>query len=466
MEGRLRSARFGGVLLVLASAIACAPPGADRPVVELAAAEAVDPDVVALVRRHAAGARLQPGDARLRANLALVYEANELWDEGARAWADALSLDPAQPVWRYHEAICLHQLGDAAASMAGLRRVVAEAPDFAAARHRLGESLLEAEDVEGARTEFEAAIRLVDYAPDPYIGLAEVMLRKGDPSRAVELCRRALALDPDSKRAHYDLGLAYRTLGRQEEAEAELGKGLESGRRYLSDPLTKQLESYREGFAVRFAEAAKLKKEGNPQVAVPIFESLLKRRPNDANVLNNLAGCYIELQRLEAARPLLVRAKEIDPVQFATYLNLAEVEVRTKHFAEALANADKAVELAPKLGRTHSMRASVLLETGRTEEAFRELETAVELDPSSGYDFGRLGSLAMGLGRLREAVEHYETAARLLPDSLPAQAGLAKAYFRAGEKPKALVAFERARKLAPDSPQVRALGVEIGAAVH
>lgn len=466
MEVRLGFQRYAMALLALAGAVACAPRGADRPVVELAPIEGLDPDVVALVRKHAAGARLQPGDARLRANLALVYEANELWDEGSRAWADALSLDPAQPVWRYHEAICLHHLGDAGASIAGLRQVVAEAPDFAAARHRLGESLLEAEDVEGARTEFEAAIRLVDYAPDPYIGLAEVMLREGEHARAVELCRRALALDPDLRRAHYDLGLAYRALGRQEEAEAELEKGLESGRRYLSDPLTGQLESYRAGFSVRFAEAARLKKEGNPQGAVPILESLLKRRPDDVNVLNNLAGCYIELRRFETARPLLVKAMEIDPVQFATYLNLAEVEVRTKHFAEALANADKAVELAPKLGRTHSMRASVLLETGRTEEAFQELETAVELDPSSGFDFGRLGSVAMGLGRLREAVEHSETAARLLPDSLPAQAGLAKAYFRAGEKPKALAAFERARKLAPNSPQVRALGIELGAAVR
>ncbi|MFN0006717.1 MAG: tetratricopeptide repeat protein [Planctomycetota bacterium] len=453
-------------LLAMANLVACTPSGADRPVVELAATEAVDPDVVALVRRHAAGARLQPGDARLRATLALAYEANELWEEGTRAWADALFLDPAQPVWRYHEAICLHHLGDAAASISALRRAVAEAPDFAAARHRLGERLLDAEDLEGARGEFEASIRLVDFAPDPYIGLAEVMLRKGDHARTVQLCERALALDPDSRRAHYALGLAYRGLGRQDEAQAELGKGLESGRRYLSDPLTSQLESFREGFSVRFAEAARMKKEGHLQGAVPILESLLKRRPDDVNVLNNLAGCYIELQRFEAARPLLVKAAEIDPAQFATYLNLAEVEVRTKRFAEALANADKAVELAPKLGRSHSMRASVLLETGRIEEAFVEFETAVELDPTSGFDFGRLGSLALGLGRLREAVEHYETAARLLPDSLPAQAGLAKAYFRAGEKPKALAAFERARKLAPKSAQVQALGVELGAAVQ
>lgn len=430
--------------------------------VEVVGTADLDPDVVALARTQSASARLHPEDPGLRANLALVYEANELWEEGARAWADALALDPEQPVWRYHRSICLQQHGEGAAALVELRQVAAHSPDFPAARHRLGEMLLDADDLDGAQIEFEASIRLVDYAPDCYIGLAEVMLRKEQHARAAELCTRALALDPGSRRAHYDLGLAYRGLGRLEEAEVELNRGLNAGKRFLSDPLTTQLESYREGYSIRFAEAARFMKEGNAQAAIPILESLLRKHPNDVNVLDNLASSYIDVGRAQAARPLLLKAKELDPGQFATFLNLARAELALQNLPEASVNAEKAVELAPKLGAAYSMRASVALAAGRSEDAYRDLKSAVEFDASSGIDFGRLGQVSSLLKRVREAVGYYETAARLMPDSVAAQAGLANIYFRVGEQHKALLAFERARRLAPDNAQVQALGVEIG----
>ena len=450
-------------LIAVASLLGCGSRGADRPVVEPIRLDGIDADVLALARRHVASARLEPGNAELRANLALVYEANELWDEGVLAWADALALDPAQPVWRFHESICLVEHGDTAAGNAALRRVVAEAPDLPAARYRLGGILLDADDLPGARGEFEAVIRLVDYAPDPYIGLAEVCMREGDAARAAELAQRALGLDRASRRAHYVLGLAYRSLGRLEEAEAELREGQDSGRRSLSDPLTPRLESYRESYSVLFAEASRLKRLGGQKASIPILERLLKRRPNDVNVLNNLAGSYTDTGRAESAIPLLLKAREVDPEHFATYLNLAGAYLAKGDAAAAAPVADKAVELAPTLGQAYSMRASVAIQTGRFEDAYQDLKSAVGFDASSGFDFGRLGLVSMRLGRLREAVGYYETAARLLPDSLAAQHGLATVYFRVGDKPKALLAFERARKLAPDHPDVRALGVEMGA---
>jgi tetratricopeptide (TPR) repeat protein len=443
--------------------LSCGTRGADRPAVELITTEGIDPDVVALARRHAASVKLRPDDTSLRANLALVYEANDLWTEGVRAWEDALALDPSQPVWRYHYAICLQEHGDTAGSVAQLRQTVTEAPDFPAARHRLGEMLLDADDLDGARVEFEAAMRLASYAPDPYVGLAEVLLRRNDAVRAAQLCEQAIALDRESRRAHYDLGLAYRDLGRTSEAEAELNLGLNAAKRFLSDPLTTQLNSYCEGFSVRFAQAAALKSRGKPQEAVPILEALLRKRPSDMNVLNNLAGSYLDLGRYEAARPLLFKAKELQPGEFATYLHLAALELAQKDYVGALEHANKAVELAPTLGAAYAIRASVRIEMARLEDAYQDLKTAVSFDASSGITFGRLGQVSAKIGRLREAVGYYETSARLLPDSLPAQAGLARIYFQVGEKQKALVAFQRARKLAPNNAEVLALGVEIGA---
>jgi len=437
-----------------------------RPVVELVVTESIDPEVVDLARRRAALARGRPGDADLRADLAMVYEGNELWDEGERAWADALALAPDRPLWRYHHAICKRQSGDAEGALVELRAVVEQDPDLPAARHRLGEMLLEADDVEGAQAEFEASIRLVDFAPPPYVGLAEVMLRKGEHRRAAELCEKAISLDPTSKHARYNLGLAYRGLGRMAEAEAELNKGLNATKQNLSDPLTARIAGYRTGYTVRLLEAGALERQGKAQDAVPILEQLLGRYPDDVTVLNNLAAAYIETRRIDAAHALLIKAREIDPGEFATYINLAAAELVRGNIAAGLESAEKAVELAPKAGQAHFVRARAYLAHQRLGEAYTDLKESARLDATSGLTFALLGEVALRMGEQLEAIGHYETAARMMPDFLPPHGELAKLYFRMGERDKAIASYERARRLAPDNHALDVIGRQLGLEVR
>lgn len=455
------------IILVLAAASGSIPCGCSRvdppPVTEITAPEDIDPDVVALARKAAAAAKLAPGDAERRANLALALEANEIWADAAHAWKDALVLAPGQTLWRFHHSLCLKRQGDEPGAMAELRRVVAEDPDLPAARFAFGEMLLDADDLPGAQAELEAAIRLAPSAPDIHAALAEVMIRKQEFARAVELCQRAIALEPAGKRAHYALGLAYRGLGRNEEAEAEMTRGQNSVKRGLSDPLSPRLEALQVSYSLRFSRAAMLDRQGDTAAAVQIFEALLRTHRDDVELLNNLAAAYTDLGRTDDAYPLLVRSRELKPDEFATYINLAAADIIRRDFAKALESADKAVDLAPTLAQARFTRAAVYIETGRLEDAYADLKLAAGFDASAGEIFGRLGGVCMQTSRLREAVTHFEKAANLMPDSLPAQASLARAYFKTGERQKALAAFDRAWKIAPNRPELRALGAEIGA---
>jgi len=452
------------IFAAVVSSASCDGFGVDPPpVAEISAPEDIDPDVVALARKTAAAAKLAPGDPERRADLALVFEANEIWNDAVRAWADALALAPDQTLWRFHHSLCLKRQGDEPGALLELRRVVAEAPDLPAARFALGEMLLDADDLPGAQAELEAAIRLAPSAPDCHAALAEVMIRKQEYARAVELCQRALALDPASKRARYALGLAYRGLGRNEEAEAELTRGQNSVRRTLSDELSPRLESFQVSYSLRFNRAMALDLKGNKEGAVAIFEDLLRTHPNDVDLLNNLAAAYTDLGRTNEAYPLLERSRDLEPNEFASYINLAAADILRKDFAKALVSADKAVELAPTLARARFTRAAVYIQTGRLEEAYADLKLAAGFDASSGDIFGRLGLVSMRTGRMREAVGYFEKAASLMPDSLPAQASLAQGYFKIGERQKALAAFDRAWTLSPNHPDLRTLGAEIGA---
>jgi tetratricopeptide (TPR) repeat protein len=461
MRARFLSLLF---LAIASNPISCGLGDIDPPpVVDLERTEGIDADVIALVRKSVATARLRPSDAKLRVDLALVYEANELWREAIRAWNGALVLDPTQSMWRYHLSTCLRRQGDPVASIAELRRVVAEAPDLAAARFALGELLLDNDDLEGAQVEFEASIALAAHIPDTHVGLAEVMIRKHEYTRAVELCQRAIAIEPAGKRARYALGLSYRGLGRMQEAEVELTRGQNSVKRGLGDPLTDRMEDMRVGYSQRFNRAMTLDSMGNTPAAALIFESLLRSYPDSVEVLNNLAAAYTEMKRNDSAYALLLRARDLQPDEFATYINLAAADIAMKNLGLALEHANKAVELAPNLAQARFTRAGVHMEAQRFEEAYTDLKLATSLDASSGEILGRLGEVSVRTGRLREAVGYFESAAQRMPDSLPAQASLARIYFRVGEQQKALAAFARALKLAPNHPEIRALGAEIGA---
>jgi tetratricopeptide (TPR) repeat protein len=202
---------------------------------------------------------------------------------------------------------------------------------------------------------------------------------------------------------------------------------------------------------------------GNTPAAALIFESLLRSYPDSVEVLNNLAAAYTEMKRNDSAYALLLRARDLQPDEFATYINLAAADIAMKNLGLALEHANKAVELAPNLAQARFTRAGVHMEAQRFEEAYTDLKLATSLDASSGEILGRLGEVSVRTGRLREAVGYFESAAQRMPDSLPAQASLARIYFRVGEQQKALAAFARALKLAPNHPEIRALGAEIGA---
>jgi Flp pilus assembly protein TadD len=56
----------------------------------------------------------------------------------------------------------------------------------------------------------------------PYILLGKALEKKGEAELSARALLRALTMDPNNPIAHHLLGLAYRDLGRADDAEREL----------------------------------------------------------------------------------------------------------------------------------------------------------------------------------------------------------------------------------------------------
>lgn len=431
-------------------------------VVELVRADGVDQEVIELIELQVGRVREKPRDRERRARLAMAYEANELWDEARRSWEGALALGADDPLWRYHLSICTRQSGDNEGALRELRAVVAARADLAPARHRLGDMLLEKGDVAGARTEFETAIDLEPNQPNAYVGLAETLLREEQFERARTLCEQALAMASDYKRAHYSLGLAYRGLGRREEAQKHMNMGLNAKKDYMSDPLGPDVEGYKRSYIVRVQEAGSYEKAGKPQQAILILEDVIKKHPEDLAVVNNLAAVYMQVDRLPEAFALLERALQLDANKFSTYTNLATAELARGNAVKALEYAERAVEFSETVGHAYFTRARALLGLRRTSEAYRDLNKAVELDSTQWMPYAYLGDVAIELQLYDLAVDHFADAIRMKPDHLPAHTRMSWALNKLGRQPEALAAYERARAVAPQDPQIAVLARELG----
>lgn len=416
--------------------------------------ERLDPELVSMIEDLAAAVQANPRDPEAHGRLGLVYEANGLFDEARRCYETVVQLADSTPWWSYHLAIATRQAGDFDGALQLLRSLARKHPKFAALHHRLGAALLEAGHLDEAAIAFQNAQDLAPTAPAPMVGLADVKLRQHDHAGAASLLQRAIEIDPDYKAAHYSLGLAYRGLGRSQEAARELAQGLNASPRFMPDPLSKQVRQYMIYPAGRAERALELAAAGRTTEAVALLEKGLVTRPQDLGMINELSKIYVQMNEYDKALELLSRAKRLNEHDFRTFISLARCYLAMGRHAEALAHADRATDLAPTNLRTHLSRASVLSAMGRHVEALPALEAAVQLEPRSAELHVRVAQTCLRLGRDDQAEAHARTAIDLSPESFPAHVALFTASIRQGHLQEAASTLSVARRLAPDDRRI------------
>jgi len=81
-----------------------------------------------------------------------------------------------------------------------------------------GIGLLLQGDLRGAEAAFRTVMEVDPTYVDGPVNVARALLQEGDVESAIPLLEQALGLDPDLARAHFFIGMAFRTLGRYDEA--------------------------------------------------------------------------------------------------------------------------------------------------------------------------------------------------------------------------------------------------------
>lgn len=343
-------------------------------------------------------------------------------DDAARAYQRAAQAPPSPPflpqgvsarrVWplaayaRFGLARVALERGDRSQALTVLDAILADTPDFGAARvlrRRIGS------------TAPSVAAPAASYVPpaDPILDSivaesrmrdlllkhAAVAARGEDQGWREFLVRRALLYNPQDPNVLMEAASMLEAAGRAGEALeylrqrqqlvpgdtltlVEEGRALSEVGRYDEAETVLREAVRRRDAAAEYNLGALLDRTGRGDEARRHYERALEIDPFYFRAMNNLGVWYDRRGQSEAAVAMLRRAVEAAPDNAEAYSNLGSACLGARRLPEALAALEAAVALAPEAPEAHNNYGIALAQSGRLPEAAAQWQEAIRLDPT------------------------------------------------------------------------------------
>jgi tetratricopeptide (TPR) repeat protein len=233
--------------------------------------------------------------------------------------------------------------------------------------------------------------------------------KAGRLEEAIAEWTKALALNPESDKAHNNVGLLLVGVGRFGEAVPHFEKTLQINPEY---------PAAHSNLGVALAGA------GKPDEAVAEFEKALAVDPESAEAHNNLGR-------------ILERKGDLDQA--------------IAHFEKAFRAAPDSASVRANLGGALAAKGRTLALKGSFEEAIEQFQKALAATPDSAEDHNGLAVALVQKGRVEEAIAHFKKAVALKPDFAEPWFNLGDTlFFLEGKVPEALAAWRAVLRIDPD----------------
>jgi len=233
---------------------------------------------------------------------------------------------------------------------------------------------------------------------------AFLLHRQGKLTEAEQLYLTVLQLNPDSAKAHHNLGTALVQLNRLEEAKAH-------------------------------------------------FEKAIAIRPDSLEARNNLGNVLARLNRLDQSivqfeKVLEVSRHNAEPYLRACYNIGVSLQALNKH-EEAIPHYARAIAIKPDYAEAHNGLGDALMKCKRVEEALTHYERLAAIRPDLAEAHNNLGVSLHALNREAEAITHFTEALAIKSDYADAHGNLGLALESIGRIEEAARAFQKAIEHAP-----------------
>jgi tetratricopeptide (TPR) repeat protein len=417
---------------------------------------------------------------------------------------------PADNGLQLNLAIAYSKNGDKDQAIAILSSLVKSQPDLALAHFNLASVYAQQNRFREAADEYGKALGL-----DPSNDVARVSLVKAltilsQYSEALPLIEDHARRHPKDFEGHKLLGIVYRGLGRDAEAEAELRRAVEmrpgdyesrynlgfilarlgkpgealpqlrraqelnpdssevrfqlasvlralkrydSAREELKTLQQQKQASVKESLAsVRANEANQYLQSGDIVRAVEIYREVLRENPANARTYYNLAMALERLNDRAGERQALEQAVGLDEQLAAAQNQLGVLDLEDDKIADAEKRFKIALMLDPQYAEVQSNLGVLYGRQGKAGAAEALFRQAIENNPRYAQAYVNLGLILANLKRFSEAEKEIQNALRIEPSSLRALSALGMVQTRLGRQGEAVESFRKVATLDPKSP--------------
>ena len=287
-------------------------------------------------------------------------------------------------------------------------------------------------------TLFSHIVALNPEARDAHLNLGNALIEAGRDEDGLAASRIAVEQRPESADAHSNLGLALMNLEQLEASGEALRHALE-----LDPKHTSALQN----------SAELLRKQGRYEDAVEAYGTVLKRDSRYALAYAGLGDALFQLQRYEAAVDALTTALEIQPgLPFAgkLYLLMGRAARALGQLGSAEGHFRRAMALDPDEAAALLDLAAVLRAQGRRDESDALMSRARELRPNDPANLQNIAEALRKEQRYDDALAAYREVLAISPDFALAHAGMGDTLFRLERYEESFDAMERALSSQPD----------------
>lgn len=287
---------------------------------------------------------------------------------------------------------------------------------------------------------FTTADRLKGDNPDVLFALANAQYRQESFDSADSNYRRVLALVPNYRNAHHNLGV---TLVRKGEGTAAR-KVFEQGvGHYANDHRL----NYRLGIANFDA--------GRLNDAEQYLRVAVRQNPQNATYYGKLGDLYYNALNITGAKEAYRRAIQLAPENAALQYNMAVVHNIAHEYAAGKRAIDIALRSDPRSAPYQYTHGQILDGLGRRTEAQAAFQTALTIDRNYPEAMSELGRLHIEGGDLDVGLRFLERAYALKPNSPEVNNTIGNAYLALQDYAQAITHFTNAVNLRPNDNRFR-----------
>ncbi|MBL8232286.1 MAG: tetratricopeptide repeat protein [Bryobacterales bacterium] len=275
------------------------------------------------------------------------------------------------------------------------------------------------------------------HAAECYSAAGHIQFELERYDEAVHSYSKAVAAEPQSRTAHFNLGLALERLKRYREAAVafERASELDPGR---AEP--------RIGLGVCLLHLKK------PKQAQETFEQCLNRDPNNPTVLFGKA-VSLQLQwQFEPAGEIYRKLLQRNPNAEEVLVNQIAISIARKDMISLQECAERLQRVRPKSRTVLEAFSTLALNRQEWDRALQHCRELTEVDSELMEGWFNLGFALQKKGDLDGALKAYHKAASLRPDHKLVHLAIAGALDEKGDWEGARRSYERAIQAAPDQP--------------